>query len=82
MRRFGEPGVPRLEDVPTPEPGAGDDFTPEQVQQAIDDAVAGRYKAVIGAVLPLEQAAHGHELVAGSQVIGKVILDPNGIARS
>ena len=33
-------------------------------------------------VLRLEQAAHGHELVAGSQVIGKVILDPNGVARS
>src|SRR6185436_2698201 len=40
----------------------GADFTPEQIQQSIDGALAGCYRAVISAVLPLEQAAHAHEL--------------------
>jgi putative PIG3 family NAD(P)H quinone oxidoreductase len=35
---------------------------------------AGRVKPVIGQVLPMEQAAEGHRIVEGSNVVGKVVL--------
>jgi NADPH:quinone reductase-like Zn-dependent oxidoreductase len=53
----------------------------EHLNQALEGAAAGRYRATIGAVLPLEQARRAHEIVQASQVIGKVVLDPNGLAR-
>src|SRR5436190_1798472 len=69
MRRFGRPDVLQLEAMPRSEP-------------ASDEVLAGHDKVVIGAIRPLEKAPRGHELVASSEVIGNVILDPNGIART
>jgi NADPH2:quinone reductase len=34
----------------------------------------GRVKPVIGARVPIEQAAHAHELLASGKVTGKVVL--------
>jgi D-arabinose 1-dehydrogenase-like Zn-dependent alcohol dehydrogenase len=54
---------------------------PKHLNQALECAAAGLYRATIGAILPLEEAPRAHELVSASQVIGKVVLDPNGLAR-
>jgi NADPH:quinone reductase-like Zn-dependent oxidoreductase len=54
---------------------------PAHLQEALAGALAGRYYAVIGAVLPLDEVRHAHEMVAAGEVIGKVILDPNGMAQ-
>jgi NADPH:quinone reductase-like Zn-dependent oxidoreductase len=51
------------------------------VTQALECAAARQYRAMIGAVLPLEEASRAHEQVSEGQVIGKVVLDPNGLAR-
>ena len=48
---------------------------PEHVRAAIDGALGGRYTAAIGAIVPLEGVERGG-------VIGKVVLDPDGIART
>jgi NADPH:quinone reductase-like Zn-dependent oxidoreductase len=52
---------------------------PEHLREAVQGALAGRYRALIGAVLPLSEVRRGHEMVAAGEVIGKVILDPNGL---
>jgi NADPH:quinone reductase-like Zn-dependent oxidoreductase len=48
------------------------------VARALEEASAGRIRAVIGATLPLEQAREAHALVEEGRVIGKVILVPPG----
>lgn len=48
----------------------------EDVEQALEGARTGVYRAVIGASLPLERAAQAHQLVADSAVPGKVVLVP------
>ena len=43
----------------------------------LDLAAKGRLKALIGARLPLAQAAQAHRLVESGSVVGKVILEPH-----
>jgi NADPH:quinone reductase-like Zn-dependent oxidoreductase len=47
-----------------------------EVQRALQGARTGEFRALIGATLPLEQAAEAHRLVANSKVVGKVVLTP------
>jgi NADPH2:quinone reductase len=49
---------------------------PQDVEHALSEAAAGRIRAPIGAVLPLEQARQAHEMVEADQVTGKVVLVP------
>jgi NADPH:quinone reductase len=49
---------------------------PQDVEHTLAEAAAGRIRAPIGAVLPLEQARQAHEMVEAEQVTGKVILVP------
>jgi NADPH:quinone reductase-like Zn-dependent oxidoreductase len=48
----------------------------DDIQWALDEAAAGHIKAVVGATLPLEQAATAHEMLESSAVVGKIILVP------
>ncbi|MGP4046342.1 zinc-binding dehydrogenase [Streptomyces sp. 2A115] len=42
---------------------------------ALAEAAAGRLRAVVGEVFPLERAAGAHEAVEGRQLLGKVLLE-------
>ncbi|MDG2071948.1 MAG: zinc-binding dehydrogenase [Pseudomonadales bacterium] len=44
--------------------------------ECLQMAAEGKIRALIGKVLPLSEAAEGHRLVEGNEVIGKVILEP------
>jgi NADPH:quinone reductase-like Zn-dependent oxidoreductase len=48
----------------------------QEAEQAVEGARRGSYKAVIGATLPLDQAAQAHRLAEDSAVVGKVVLVP------
>lgn len=54
--------------------GAGS--TPSDVEKALAAAVAGKLRAVIDRVLPLERAVEAHHIVARRDVLGKVVLSP------
>jgi NADPH:quinone reductase-like Zn-dependent oxidoreductase len=45
------------------------------LREVIDFAAAGKIRPILGAVLPLEDAAEGHRLIASRQLIGKVVLN-------
>jgi NADPH:quinone reductase len=49
-------------------------------REHLRQALAAGYKAVLGPLLPLEEAARAHELAESGRVPGKVLLDPNGLA--
>ncbi len=59
--------------------GAG--ALPAHARQALEGAAAGVYRAAIGAIMPLDQTSHAHAALEAGQIVGKVILDPNGVAR-
>ena len=42
-------------------------------------ASEGKYQALIDCILPLSEAARGHEIVEARNGIGKVVLDPTRI---
>jgi NADPH:quinone reductase-like Zn-dependent oxidoreductase len=46
---------------------------------SLEAAAAGKYKALIDRVLPLSDAVHAHEIVAGRMSVGKVVLDPTAV---
>lgn len=50
------------------------------VVQALEGAAGGHFKAVIGATLPLEELPRAHRLADDRSLVGKVIIDPNGLA--
>ena len=56
----------------------GDTF----IDEALRGVAEGRYRVLIDRVLALSQAADGFRLVIDNQAIGKVILDPTGVAGS
>lgn len=49
---------------------------PRDVQSTVAAAAGGRIRAVIGKVMPLDEAAEAHRLVEARDVSGKVILVP------
>lgn len=50
--------------------------TRKYAQRSLEEAAAGRIRAVVGRVIPLRQAAEAHRLVESNAIIGKIILDP------
>jgi NADPH:quinone reductase len=46
------------------------------VQRSMQAAAEGNFKVLIDKVLPLAEAAQAHEIVAGREGVGKVVLDP------
>ena len=48
----------------------------ETLDELIGYVMAGRLKPLIGAVLPLKDAAEEHRLIESRQTIGKVVLLP------
>ena len=46
------------------------------VERTLQALASGKVRTMINRVLPLEHAAEGHRLVEGSDVLGKIILDP------
>jgi len=48
--------------------------TPADVTRSLGAAVDGHIRATIAHTLPLEEAAHAHELVESGAVIGKIVL--------
>jgi NADPH2:quinone reductase len=54
--------------------------TADDARISLQAAAEGKMKPLIDRVLPLSQAALGHELVEGRQVTGKVILDPTRLS--
>jgi NADPH:quinone reductase-like Zn-dependent oxidoreductase len=46
------------------------------VQRSMQAAAEGSFKVLIDKVLPLSEAAKAHEIVAGREGVGKVVLDP------
>ena len=50
----------------------------EDADESLRAAAAGRYRAVIDRVLPLEEVVEAHRLVAGGESLGKFILVPSG----
>lgn len=53
--------------------------TRDDVRLSLQAAADGRFKALIDCVLPLSEAARGHEIVEGRSGVGKVILDPTRV---
>jgi NADPH2:quinone reductase len=51
-------------------------LVPETLDELIGYVLAGRLKPLIGAVLPLEDAAEAHRLLESRPTIGKVVLLP------
>ena len=60
--------------------------TPDDIRKGIELAASGKFRPLIGCVLPLYQVREGHVLADGNDVLGKVVLDPrarpNGAAQS
>jgi NADPH2:quinone reductase len=54
--------------------------TADDARISLQAAAEGKMKPLIDRILPLSQAALGHELVEGRQVTGKVILDPTRLS--
>ena len=52
-------------------------FKLDDVVSSLQAAAEGKFKALIDRVLPLEEAAHAHELVEARDGLGKVVLEPN-----
>jgi NADPH:quinone reductase len=50
--------------------------TDADMTQSLESAAAGKLYGEVATLLPLEQAAAAHELVAGRRLTGKVILQP------
>jgi NADPH2:quinone reductase len=46
----------------------------ELTRAALDEALAGRLKPVIGQVLPLERAADAHAAIEARATVGKTLL--------
>jgi NADPH:quinone reductase-like Zn-dependent oxidoreductase len=51
-------------------------FSEADVSFALEAAARGRLRVLIDRVLPLEQAAEAHRLVAARTLTGKIVLDP------
>lgn len=51
----------------------------QDIASALDAAAAGRVRALIDRVLPLDEAAQAHRLVESDGVVGKVVLDPTAV---
>jgi NADPH:quinone reductase-like Zn-dependent oxidoreductase len=49
---------------------------PQDVASAMSAAAEGKIHAVIGKMMPLQEAAEAHRLVEGNLVTGKVMLEP------
>ena len=49
---------------------------PGDVERSLELAAAGTFRVLIDRVLPLEDVAEAHRLVADRELLGKVILDP------
>jgi NADPH:quinone reductase len=52
-------------------------FTESDVILSLRLAAEGKLQALIDRTLPLEQAAHAHELVSSANLVGKIMLEPN-----
>ena len=57
---------------------AMDSGAKDVVGECLQLAAEGKIRALIGKKLPLSEAPEGHRLVESNQVIGKVILEPQG----
>jgi len=49
---------------------------PRDIENAMKAAAEGRIRAIIGQIMPLQEAAEAHRLVEGNLVTGKVMLTP------
>src|SRR5439155_13199544 len=49
---------------------------PRDVESTLKAAAEGKIRAVIGKIMPLQEAAEAHRLVEGNLIIGKVMLAP------
>lgn len=54
----------------------------DDMEASLRAAAEGRYRATIDRILPLEEAAEAHRIVAAGEGLGKVVLVPPGIDRA